>query len=201
MKTHMPNIYEQAYRTVVSRPDGTDKLDMDYVVRVQESRRRLVKEYAWAIPNRTAIDLIAEHSPIIELGAGTGYWANLVTIRGGRVEAYDKFPSRNEYKFEKRHYKIQEGDEAVLESYDSSYTLLLCWPCYDTPFAFNALSRFTGNTLIYVGEGHGGCCGDNLFHETLDNCWDLTHRVEIPRWPFIHDSVYMYRRKKNEILD
>ena len=33
-----------------------------------------------------------EHSPLVEVGAGTGYWAALLRGRGARVFAYDRDP-------------------------------------------------------------------------------------------------------------
>ena len=194
------NPYLEAYEATVPKK-RLEKWDIMEDVKVHEARRRLTKKYSFAIPNRRAIDAIVELSPVVELGAGTGYWASLVQQRGGRIDAYDKFTEGNEYKFESRYYPVTQGAEDVLESYGSEHSLLLCWPCYNTIFAFNALRRFGGNTLIYVGEGYGGCCGDDLFHETLDNCWDLADQVEIPQWPFIHDSFYIYRRKKNGKMD
>jgi hypothetical protein len=38
-----------------------------------KTRADLVHKYAWAIPNEEAIATIAALSPIVELGAGTGY--------------------------------------------------------------------------------------------------------------------------------
>ena len=33
-----------------------------------------VKKYAWAIPGPKALEEIKKYSPIIEIGAGAGYW-------------------------------------------------------------------------------------------------------------------------------
>jgi hypothetical protein len=50
--------------------------------------------YSYAIPNRAAISVIACNSPhgLIELGAGTGYWAYLLRHFGATVDAYDRTP-------------------------------------------------------------------------------------------------------------
>ena len=48
--------------------------------------------YSHAIPTDEALDTIAEHAPLVELGAGTGYWAALLRLRGCDVAAYDIAP-------------------------------------------------------------------------------------------------------------
>ena len=47
------------------------------------------EKYAWAIPNEKALMAISEFAPIIEMGAGAGYWARLLRDRGVEIEAYD----------------------------------------------------------------------------------------------------------------
>jgi hypothetical protein len=42
---------------------------------LKSMRRKLVAAYAWAIPSHLALEALSRYSPLIELGAGTGYWA------------------------------------------------------------------------------------------------------------------------------
>ena len=46
--------------------------------------------YAWAIPDERALRICEAFSPIVEIGAGAGYWARLLRDRGVDVAAYDK---------------------------------------------------------------------------------------------------------------
>ena len=46
--------------------------------------------YSWNIPNDAALAEIARHSPIVEVGPMTGYWARRLKERGAVVTAYDK---------------------------------------------------------------------------------------------------------------
>ena len=57
-----------------------------------KARGELVKQYSWAIPNNKAIETIVKYSPIIEIGAGTGYWGRLISKAGGDIVCYDKNP-------------------------------------------------------------------------------------------------------------
>lgn len=55
-------------------------------------RFAFIRKYGYAIPNDAALDEIAKHSPILEVGAGNGYWAYELTKRGVDVVATDKRP-------------------------------------------------------------------------------------------------------------
>ena len=48
--------------------------------------------FAFAVPNDAALDALASLSPLLEVGAGTGYWAALLRRRGADVVATDVAP-------------------------------------------------------------------------------------------------------------
>jgi hypothetical protein len=183
------NPYLNEYRASLSLPTSP------YV-----SRQNLVNQYAWAVPTEEAIRKIASHGPLLEIGAGTGYWANLLRQVGADVLAYDRNPRDSSW----GSLPVEiGGPEKAGEHPDR--TLFLCWPPYDDPFADNCLAAYEeagGHTFIYVGEPQGGCTGDDAFHERLFSSWDeLPQRhVAIPQWPGIHDSLRAYRRAPEERL-
>jgi protein-L-isoaspartate O-methyltransferase len=75
------------------------------------------------VPNEEAIRQIAVLSPIVEVGAGLGYWASLIAKAGADIVAYDN--AVNEHGQVKHYcngedyepfYKVTQGDaEAVVE--------------------------------------------------------------------------------------
>src|ERR1019366_9271626 len=48
----------------------------------RENRSTMIDHYAYAIPNDAALDRLASLGPIVEVGAGAGYWAHLLRERG-----------------------------------------------------------------------------------------------------------------------
>ena len=54
----------------------------------------LRRMYSWGIPADEALTVIENVSPagIVEVGAGTGYWAMLLKKRGVDIVAYDRTP-------------------------------------------------------------------------------------------------------------
>ncbi len=169
------------------------------LVTISSMRSRLFRQYSFGVPNALALSALGEENAIVEMGAGTGFWAYLLRKHGTDVIAYDEKPvipgsSYNAYGFERSWTEVLPGSVDKLIDHRNR-TLLLCWPDYNTPFASEALRHFPGSRLAYVGEGYGGCTGDNAFHEALARDWEQCGEVVIPQWHFIHDNLTFYRRR------
>ena len=173
-------------------------------------RESLVHMFSWAIPDSKALSLIAEVGPLIEIGAGKGYWAHLLSKQGVDIKAFDShvpyafahswhenlgdvLKSLQAYFPLENWFPVQEGNSnAIKENPDR--TLFLCWPPYDDSMAANCLDAYKGKTLIMVGEGEGGCTGDDEFWLKITEGWQRTLRYSIPTWPGIHDQLSIYSR-------
>ena len=57
-----------------------------------ERRMWCVRRYSFGVPDDAALEAIARRAPIVELGAGTGYWAHLLRARGVDCLAFDLAP-------------------------------------------------------------------------------------------------------------
>lgn len=159
-------------------------------------RSKLVKRYSWAIPNQEAIDLLVNAGPLIEIGAGMGYWAWMIRQMRGDILAYDiavPGQSINDQCGEKTWTKVDEGGPTKIGGHPDR-VLLLCWPPYSSSFAFDCLKQYRGDKLIYVGEGWGGCTGDDAFHNALEDGWQVTDSVDIPQWMGVHDRLTVWER-------
>lgn len=163
-------------------------------------RNDLCARYAWAIPNDEALDAIAKVGPIVEVGAGTGYWASLLADRGVDVVAYDLYPPphpRNHWHEGAAavHFPVARGGPAKVARHPDR-ALMLCWPPYAKPMAFHCVRLYAGSTVVYIGEGAGGCTGDDRFHELLGvEYGEPVESIAIPQWPGIHDRLEIFRRK------
>jgi SAM-dependent methyltransferase len=165
-------------------------------------RDRLVSKYAWAIPTEEAVRRITKLSPICDLGCGTGYWAYLLGQIGAKVVAVDSNPpldGANDYHHARKstlhHWVPVVRGSASTFVVPRSHALMLCWPPYSTSMASVALRRYRGSRLIYIGEGIGGCTGDDAFHRAIAKNWKLCEMIDLPNWPGLHDSVHIYERR------
>jgi len=149
-------------------------------------------KYSWAIPTPKAINRLVDCGPIVEIGAGSGYWAALITKAGGDVVAYDIQDEK--FNFVENFHEVEHGgpEKAALHP---DRTLFLCWPSYCSTFAREALKAYQGNTVVYIGEWRG-CCATGSFFETLNNEWAEIETIDIPQWEGIHDCMIIFERKK-----
>ena len=148
-----------------------------------------IDKYGLAIPTAEALSVLADSAPILEIGAGKGYWAYLLRSHGVPVVCYDADPPSDPWT------EVLLGTHEMASKYPD-HTLFLCWPPYDTSMAYECLRRYQGDKLIYIGEGRGGANGDERFHALLERDWNRDKALSIPQWPMIHDYLAVFTRKK-----
>lgn len=160
-------------------------------------RNDICAEYAYAIPNEEALLEIKKYSPrgVVEVGAGGGYWAMMLRALGVNVLAFDTEPDPRDNSWVTRQWsEVCEGGSEVAARHPER-TLFLCWPRLYHSMAYDALSYYVGNMVIYVGEGEGGCTANDAFHETLNNgVWREVADIDIPQWDCINDGLWIYKR-------
>jgi len=151
-------------------------------------RSELVKKYAWAILNDEAIQTLVKYSPIISVGSGSGYNEYLLREAGADILASDLDPPAETW----MPVLKQEAVEVAREHNDRA--IMYCWPHFAYSWPELSLKAYRGNTVLFIGEGKGGCTGSEDFHDLLDE-WDCIDNVCIPRWWGIYDSLTIYHRK------
>jgi hypothetical protein len=176
----------------------------DYVTNVHGQASRLdrrkwcVQRYAFAVPTSEALETISRYAPIVELGAGTGYWAWLLRQRGVDCLAYDLAPPdqvANPHAFRPLTWTtVEPGSVEVLQKH-SGRALFLCWPPYRDPFAAQALTAYAGSTFIHIGEPRGGHTADDTFFDALEHAWQPVEHVALPNWPGTRDALTVFKRR------
>lgn len=168
--------------------------DDEFVVKTNEWKnvyqKPLIHEYAFAIPNREALDYIATHDPVVELGAWNGYWAYELDSTGADIDAYDIDPPAPKEQW----YPVETGDQDVLIDYGSETALLLCWPPAGD-MGYESLLLHDGDVL-YVGELPGdGFKGfaDMRFFDVLESNYTHVETVEIPSHPGCKDNLHYFQ--------
>ncbi len=166
-----------------------------------EFRDQAIRNYSFAIPDEEALVAIGAWAPsgVVEIGAGTGYWANQLASLSIDVVAYDiepaPSPANRWFAGSPRWYAVQPGDERVAQRHPDR-CLLLVWPTINEAWAARALALFHqagGQTVAYVGEGAGGRSGDDLLHRLigeLDVC--LQCRYDLPDVACTCDAVPLF---------
>ena len=166
-----------------------------------ERRRELASLFSWAIPTDAAIDVVARYAPLVECGAGMGYWTALLRGRGVDVIACDSAPpgrgARNAYHRRARRAwtEVRRASSVAAARQYAERSLVLCWPPFDDDAAsYTVLRAYRGDVVIHIGEPDEGATGSVRFHRELALNWTLVDALDLPRWPPLRDRVMVYRR-------
>ena len=167
-------------------------LDLD------ERRRELASLFSWAIPTEPALEVLARHAPLVECGAGTGYWLALLRSRGVDAVGYDHARPGHGNSYHRggrgAWTSIERLKSAAAARRHPERAQLLCWPPYDDDAAsYDVLRAYRGGVVIHIGERDEGATGSMRFHRELAVNWSLIKEVELPHWPRLQDRLMVYR--------
>jgi hypothetical protein len=184
--------------------------------RLRYAQGLLQAAYAYAIPSPETVDWMVRtvgERPVVEIGAGRGYWAAQLARSGVTVHAYDSEPPGG--RVPNTWFPLSSRSDALFHPVGSlrdlatadrgsrhrpaEHALLLCWPpAWDHPMSLRALTAYErrgGNRLIYVGETDPNRSATPEFFEALNARWTLadldpSHVV----WQGLHDVAQSWTR-------
>ena len=186
-------------RELISRFGGTGSMKAKTFLSFE--RDSLTGQYAFSIPTAETLQTVARYSPIVEIGAGSGYWAMCLASCGADIIAYDRYPpgeaapadiSERNWHFRKSWYQVSKGDESIAAA-NSGRALFLCWPPPENPMAFRALDSYIkagGHTVIVIGEMRPLSMGDAKLYELLKSL-TLIERRQIHGWPGFSEDTWI----------
>lgn len=162
-------------------------------------RRKLRRHYAYSVPNQAAIETLVRAGPLVEIGAGLGYWARLVGEAGGDILCFDPYePKANEYGNRRSTYApVREGSAAQAAEYPER-TFVMMWPDdynQESGWSDLALEMYLdagGDRFIFVGEDKGGASGSDRLFELAERRFQSREVVELPTFEGIHDALFLY---------
>jgi len=115
----------------------------------------LSQRYSYVFPSTSMLAILSQLGSVIEMGAGTGYWAYKLRFTGVDVIAFDKAPPDGDRA--NRYYaktgtwtNVLQGDQTVLPDYPNR-ALFLCWPPLFSSLG-DCLSYYRGDTVAYIGD-------------------------------------------------
>lgn len=164
-------------------------------------RDEYILKFGFAILNRFTVELLKDYQPLLEVGAGCGYWSYELQQAGTAVIATD--PGTGTYAFQKQ---LKHWDNlwtsverlTALEAVEKypNQALLTVWPDMAS-WPHEMLEAYSGDTVIYVGESDGGCTADEKFHDMLEEKFELHNSYGIPQFVGLHDYLQIYKRRKS----
>lgn len=176
-----------------------------------DTRDLYTKKYAFPIITKDLIKSLVDYignRKVLEVGSGTGFLAK--QLRGGGLSnliCTDNLSWDWDNRFIDDIENIDGG--AAIEKYGTAVdVILMSWPNYATPFAYEVLKAFMKiNTkehpveIIFIGEDIDGCTGDDKFFEMVydernELSFDFLDDINDSFVSFygIHDHVYSIKQ-------
>ncbi|OQR89726.1 hypothetical protein THRCLA_09616 [Thraustotheca clavata] len=184
----------------------------------------VASKYSWAIPDERALRIIKHYGPIVEMGAGSGYWGRLLQLRGVDIKCFDLHVPGEEKgdvsdeddedeQVRMTWMEVEQGTPEVLPEYKDR-TLLLCYPDdfedSEESMALECLDNYTGDTIIHIGEWLGqtvclpepwGRTSAPEFQTRLAAVFHKVLQVPLPSWHSSMDTLTVWKRTKTCIVE
>lgn len=148
-------------------------------------------DYAFARLTPEAVAVIASHSPILEVGAGTGWWAAQLSNAGATVVATEPHVAHKRRTWHPM--RVMRADDAARVWHD--HALLMIWPSRDGDrtskgaWAHKAVKAYRGDTVIYVGDPEFVESASPALPEALTRGgFTATHVEHVGSWPQVMDD-------------
>ena len=169
----------------------------------QKRRAEFVERFGCVGWTDAALEEIAKHSPIVEMGAGRGQWQRALAERGVDVLAYDDgsaVPGANERRRGDARSEFRgvarRGDETRLRSFwvrRANRTLLVVYPEGD--LLVKCLQNYDGPVVLFVGEGRGGVNGAAETFDYVEKRFDVEKAIPVAPFGDGHEKLWVLRRK------
>lgn len=188
--------------------DRCSRLKSEIVERAQDitfasksgEREKFLRENGCVKISFEAIDAILSlKTNLVEMGAGSGHWARSLAGAGVDIVAYDNMqtlPLPLEPVFP---VKCTQDTEQVIKNH-SDRALLLVYPL-PGDMALRCVQSYSGDTVIYCGEGMGGVNADDAFFVYLEEHFYLCKLVtEFERFGNLSfERMWILKRKGSKV--
>lgn len=165
-------------------------LELDQGEEADATALALSQRYSYVYPDERVLEMLSALGPLVEIGAGTGYWAGRLRSRGVDIVAFDLAPP-NLDKYNRYHGRtpawspVLTGDQTILPEY-SDRALFLCWPPLFSDLG-SCLSFYRGRLVAYIGDyGHRTARLDNLQRDFREVAESPVHALDpVPDAPAV----------------
>lgn len=160
------------------------------------------REISWSVPRQEMLKIILnnilDNDIVLEVGAGKGLWAGLLkcSLKDSNSTFYAIDTFSDEYNIKSGYFTEVEKMNAkdAITNYNPT-TLLLIWPPKESDMAYETLTEFRGDKLIYIGS-QWGHTANVRFDNMLKDKWD---EIMIKSFDYVLDTsefIGVYHRKK-----
>jgi len=155
------------------------------------------RKWGFSIPCLEVVQKLVALSPLVEVGAGTGFWSALLRSAGADIIATDIISEGSPG------YGMSIGTHCPITALDArtavvSYperNVFCSWPTRDAEWCTEAVNEIQpGRIFALIGRPRGGTTGSPSLFDLLDARFTWIDQVEIPQFPAENDDFRVFRR-------
>jgi hypothetical protein len=167
-------------------------------------RDAFTRRWGFSLPCAEAVEALKSLGPLLEVGAGSGYWSALLSAAGGSVIATDAHAAGDiGHGFTAgRHWPVEplSGPEAVQRWPDR--TVFCSWPTRGDPWLEETVELLVpGRRLALIIEPPGGKTANAGLYQRLASEFRLLDTIPIPQFPDHEDQLLVYERREGGLSD
>jgi hypothetical protein len=168
----------------------------DSAIDAEAALLMLAQRYAYVFPSDSTLAMLVALGPLVEIGAGTGYWAHRLRSIGVDIVAFDQAPldgvRTNRYHSAAQPWThVLQGDQTVLPGY-ADRGLFLCWPPLFSSLG-DCLTYYSGDSVACVGDGGYRTARLDRLHEAFTKVAAAPVRALDP-YPGVQPQLTIWER-------
>lgn len=170
-------------------------------------REKFVKQYGWSIITKEQLDFLAmflRSKKVIDVAGGSGLITSELRRRRVDITLNDiaMSPTLCRYYRTSQIVPVDIAEDICKLDTSEYNAFIFSWPSYDEKWTSDALAKLkSGDIVVYLGEGEGGCTGDRKFHKMLSGLFikleNISEKLNDDHIQFggIHDWWRIYIKK------
>lgn len=152
----------------------------------------VVSQKSFARLTDEALDVLCALGPIVDVGAGNGWWDRELAQRGVDVTAVEPNRCRNEVfpRIRADHWEVVNHPDRAL---------LMIWPTKDATWPAQCVALYQGPTVAYIGDPAYRVTANPMLRQALkDGGFTLERRVRVGSWPHMGftDMLMVWQRPR-----
>ena len=156
-----------------------------------------LRKYPEYVPTDEAIRTLVDIGPLLEVGAGNGYWTHTINENGGDCVATDLYPRDSTDDEENTIWAdVREYDAVDAIAEYPERVVFMCHPSGADRWSERVLDAISEQTFVFVGEWFPGMDANPWFFVRLSRHWNLLDDFPVYNWESTHAHGYVFERSK-----
>lgn len=155
------------------------------------------RRWGYSIPGAEAVAALLALGPMVEVGAGTGYWSALLHAAGADIVATDPTSQGDVgYGFQAgAHHRVEDTDAITAAARWPERAIFCSWPTRDDDWAADmAAGLAPGRKMALIVEPANGRTATPRLYDILRTDYRPLRMIALPQFPTYRDALLLVER-------